>query len=263
MASTASANLLLEAMAYGEKSTTWGAITNTNLLMLERAITGVTDYAIAGATTTFTATDYTLDTWQNASWRFTGVLGADSTVNFPTKDKIYLVENATTGSFTLTVKVTGGTGVIVPQGTRAILISDGTNMSGIVLQPYAANLSTLGTSNGTLTAYRETRVAGSASGTTILDLSSANIFDMTQAVNITTFTFANAPASGYAYSFTLIRRKDATATARTIAWPASVKWPAAVAPILTQTTGAIDVFSFLTVDGGTTWLGYISGLDHR
>jgi hypothetical protein len=263
MASTSSPNLGAELITYSEKANTWGDIVNTSIKILERASTGVTDYAIAGATTTFTATDWALNDYQYASFRFTGVLGADSTVNFPTRDKLYIVENATTGSFSLTVKVTGGTGVIVPQGTRAILISDGTNMTGTVLQPYAANLSTLGSSNGTLTAYRETRVAGSASGTTILDLSSANIFDMSQAVNITTFTFANAPASGYAYSFTLIRRKDATATARTIAWPASVKWPSAVAPILTQTTGAIDVFSFLTTDGGTTWLGYISGLDHR
>lgn len=263
MASTASANLAIELMSYGEKSTTWGDIVNTGIKILERASTGVTDYAIAGATTTFTATDYTLGDWQHASWRFTGVLAANSTVEFPTKDRLYLVENATTGSYTLTVKVSGGTGVTVPQGTTAILVSNGTNMSGTVLQPYAANLSTLGTSNGTLTAYRETRVSGAAAGTTVLDLSSANVFEMTQAVNITTFTFANPPTTGYAYSFTLIRRKDATATSRSIVWPASVKWPAAVAPILTQTTSAIDVFSFLTTDGGTTWLGYVSGLDHR
>jgi hypothetical protein len=263
MASTASANLLLEVMSYGEKSTTWGTITNTNLLMLERAATGVTDYAIAGATTTFTASDYTLGDWQHASWRFTGVLTANSTVNFPTKDRVYLIENATTGSFSLTIKVSGGTGIVIPQGTTAICVSNGTNMSGTVLQPYASNLATLGTSNGTLTAYRETRVSGAAAATTVLDLSSANVFEMSQAVNITTFTFANAPASGYAYSFTLLRRKDATATARSIIWPASVKWPAAVAPILTQTTSAVDTFSFLTTDGGVTWLAYISGLDHR
>lgn len=263
MASTASPNLAIELMSYGEKSTTWGSIVNTGLTILERAATGVTDYAIAGATTTFTATDFTLGDWQHAAWRFTGVLTANSTVNFPTKDRIYLVENATTGSFSLTIKVSGGTGIVVPQGTVAICVSNGTNMSGTVLQPYAANLSTLGTANGTLTAYRETRVSGAAGATTVLDLSSANIFEMTQAVNITTLTLANAPASGYAYSFTLIRRKDATATARSITWPASVKWPGAVAPILTQTTSAVDVFSFLTTDGGTTWLGYISGLDHR
>jgi hypothetical protein len=263
MPSTYSPNIGLEQPGYGEAANTWGTIVNTDLQILERAATGTTDLAIAGATTTLAATDGSLNGWHYQAFRLTGVLGADSTLNFPTRRKTYIVTNATTGSYTMTVKVTGGTGVIVPQGTTAILISDGTNMSGVVLQPYASNLTTLGSSNGTLTAYRETRVAGAASATTILDLSSANIFDVSQAVNITSLTFANAPATGYGYSFTLIRRKDATATARTIAWPASVKWPGGVAPILTQTTSAVDVFSFLTVDGGTTWLGYISGLDHR
>jgi len=263
MVSSYSPNLGAELMSYGEQSNSWGTIINTDLQILERAATGTTDLAIAGATTTLSATNGSLNNWHYQAFRLTGTLGADSVLNFPTRRKTYIVTNATTGSYTMTVKVTGGTGVVIPQGTTAILVSDGTNMSGVVLQPYSANLSTLGASNGTLTAYRETRVSGSASATTILDLSSANVFDMTQAVNITTFTFANAPASGFAYSFTLIRRKDATGTARTIAWPASVKWPSGVAPILTQTSGAVDVFSFLTVDGGTTWLGYISGLDHR
>jgi hypothetical protein len=263
MVSTYTPNIGAEIPAYGEKSNTWGTVVETVFKTLERAATGTTDLAIAGATTTLTATDGALNDWHYQAFRLTGTLGANSTLNFPTRRKTYIVTNDTTGAFTMTVKVTGGTGVTVPQGTTALLVSNGTNMTGVVLQPYNSNLTTLAGSNGTLTAYRETRVAGSASGTTILDLSSANIFDMTQAVNITTLTFANAPASGSAYSFTLIRRKDATATARTIAWPASVKWPGAVAPILTQTTGAVDVFSFLTVDGGTTWLGFISGLDIR
>jgi hypothetical protein len=263
MVSTYSPNLGVETPAYGEKANVWGTIVDTVYKTLERAATGTTDLAIAGATTTLVATDGALNDWHYQAFRLTGVLGANSTLNFPTRRKTYIVTNDTTGAYTMTVKVTGGTGIVVPQGTTAILVSDATNMTGVVLQPYAANLTTLGSANGTLTAYRETRVAGSASGTTILDLSSANVFDVSQAVNITTLTFANAPASGYAYSFTLIRRKDATATSRTITWPASVKWPSAVAPILTQTTGAVDVFSFLTTDGGTTWLGYISGLDHR
>jgi hypothetical protein len=38
-----------------------------------------------------------------------------------------------------------------------------------------------------------------------------------------------------------------------------VLWPGGTAPTLTSTYGKRDVFSFVTVDGGTTWMAVISG----
>lgn len=263
MASTTSESLGIEICSFGERSNSWGDVLNTGLKILERASAGYADVAVSSSSVTLTATDWTLGDWHNHVLRLTGTLTANSVVNLPAREKTYLVYNATTGSYTLTVKTTSGTGVVVAQGAWALLVCDGTNITGTVLQPYSANLVSLGSGNGTLTAYRETRVSGAAGATTVLDLSSANIFEVTQAVNITTFTFANPPATGTAYSFTLIRQKDATGTARTITWPASVKWSAGLAPTLTQTTSAIDVFSFMTMDGGTTWLGFIAGTDMR
>ena len=107
--------------------------------------------------------------------------------------------------------------------------------------------------------YSETHQTVAAASTTVLDFESGNVITLTQDTNITTFTWSNPSATGKACSFTLRRVKDATGTTRTIAWPASVKWPAATAPTLTQTTGAVDVFSFFTVDAGTTWYGFTSG----
>lgn len=107
--------------------------------------------------------------------------------------------------------------------------------------------------------YSETHQTVAAASTTVLDFESGNVITLTQDTNITTFTWSNPSATGKACSFTLRRVKDATGTTRTIAWPASVKWPAATAPTLTQTTGAVDVFSFFTVDAGTTWYGFVAG----
>jgi len=42
-------------------------------------------------------------------------------------------------------------------------------------------------------------------------------------------------------------------TGYSVTWPASVRWPNAVAPTLTNTNGKRDMFSFLTIDGGTTY----------
>jgi hypothetical protein len=48
MASSYSADLKLELMATGEKSGTWGDITNTNLIILQQAIAGYEAVSIAG-----------------------------------------------------------------------------------------------------------------------------------------------------------------------------------------------------------------------
>lgn len=96
-----------------------------------------------------------------------------------------------------------------------------------------------------------------AAATTNIDLSLGLSVKLDQAVSITTLTFSNVPAGAGVLS---IRRvKDATATARTIAWPASVKWPGGVAPTLTSTSGAIDEIALKFADGiftGTSRLAF-------
>ena len=75
----------------------------------------------------------------------------------------------------------------------------------------------------------------------------------------TTFTFANPPATGTAFSFSLKIVQDSGATGYAVTWPAAVDWPAATAPTLTATASAVDVFVFATQDGGTTWYGFTAG----
>jgi len=75
----------------------------------------------------------------------------------------------------------------------------------------------------------------------------------------TTFTFANPPATGTAFSFSLKIVQDSGATGYAVTWPTAVDWPAATAPTLTATASAVDVFVFATHDGGTTWYGFTAG----
>lgn len=65
---------------------------------------------------------------RNAIIECTGALTGNINVIVPSKTKIYLVINSTTGAFTLTVKTAAGTGVAVEQGGKAWLYSDGTNV---------------------------------------------------------------------------------------------------------------------------------------
>ena len=106
--------------------------------------------------------------------------------------------------------------------------------------------------------YGETAVTNATSGATeTLDLESGNVFDLTLSANCT-ITLSNPPASGTSGSFTLILRQDG-AGSRTVTWPASVDWASATAPTLTTDASAVDVLPFMTVDGGTIWLGFVAG----
>jgi hypothetical protein len=103
----------------------------------------------------------------------------------------------------------------------------------------AGNVLTLSTTTRAVT----TVVAASGS-TETLDTATAEVFDVTMDANCT-FTFSNPAASGTATAFTLVLRGAFTPT-----FPASVDW-AGSAPSYTTPS----VYVFLTMDGGTTWLG--------
>jgi hypothetical protein len=92
-------------------------------------------------------------------------------------------------------------------------------------------------------------------GATTLDLSTANFFNLTLTGNVT-FTFSNPP-SGKMMSFTIAAKQDATG-GRTITWPASTKWPGASVPPATTTANAVDIWSVMTYDGGTTYVASLS-----
>lgn len=62
------------------------------------------------------------------AYNFTGTLTGNRTVIVPATVQQYWVTNSTTGSYTLTVKTSAGTGVTVASAQRSILYCDGTNV---------------------------------------------------------------------------------------------------------------------------------------
>ena len=130
MANTTSADLKLTIQATGENSGTWGQITNTNLTILEQAIAG---YEAVGITTgaTLAFSNGALSNGKNQVLKLTGTIaGAVNVVVPDTLTKVYVVDNATSGAYTVTVKTTSGTGVTWAaddKGTKMVY-SDGTNV---------------------------------------------------------------------------------------------------------------------------------------
>lgn len=105
--------------------------------------------------------------------------------------------------------------------------------------------------------HEKVNTVASSGSTETLDIETANVHDVTLTDNCT-FTFSNPASSGTATSFTLLCRQDVTGD-RAVTWPASVKWNAGITPVLLTASGDVDMFSFFTVDGGTTWYGFHIG----
>jgi hypothetical protein len=115
------------------------------------------------------------------------------------------------------------------------------------------NLHKMPISGGVLENYTEklTTLTGT---TPTIDLSLGNVFTHSLTGN-TTYTISNA-VNGQAHSFTLMITQ--TATVRTITFPASVKWQGGEIPDL-STASKTYILTFMTVDGGTNWLGMFGG----
>jgi len=130
MASTYSPNLALELIANGEQAGTWGTTTNTNLgTLIEEAISGYTTQAMSDAgDTTISIPNGASGTARNMYLRLTGTLTAARNLIVPSNKKLYFIHNNTTGGFAVTVKVSGQTGVSVPNGAKMVLVSNGTDI---------------------------------------------------------------------------------------------------------------------------------------
>lgn len=131
--STYSTNLALTLIGTGEEAGTWGTTTNTNLgTLLEQAISGyVTQTVNDGAATVLTIPNGASGVARNMYIELTGILTAPRVVEVPANKKLYFVYNNTTGGlsgYAVTFKVTGQTGVSIPNGSKYLLVSNGSDI---------------------------------------------------------------------------------------------------------------------------------------
>lgn len=149
MASTYSPNLRLELIGTGEQQGTWGTTTNTNLgTLLEEAIGGYVSVTVSNAgDTTLSTNNGAVDQSRNAVINLTGTITAARNVICPAIEKLYVVKNATTGGFSVTFKVSGQTGVTIPNGETYFLYVDGIDANKIVGNVASTNATNTFTEN--------------------------------------------------------------------------------------------------------------------
>jgi len=132
MPSSYSSLLRLELMAVGEKTNTWGTITNTNLgTLLEKSIAGAATIDVTSANVTLTSTNGTDDEARCAILLVTGTPGTSRNIVAPSSSKAYFVVNGSNASVVL--KGTATSGVTILTGTQVQVIWNGTDFVGVGL----------------------------------------------------------------------------------------------------------------------------------
>lgn len=139
MATTLTTNKNFNKQGSGDNAGTWDVQLNANFDTIDKALAGTQSYSLTATDATATQTEL-----QNLRIKVTGTLTANVAVKIPVGVAgLWLVSNATTGAFTLTVKqATGDTGVVVVQAKSSIIYSDGTNcIYGVDIVTPATDLS--------------------------------------------------------------------------------------------------------------------------
>ena len=231
-----------ELMVTGEKSGQWGTITNTNWNILQMAVSGYATQAVTdGGTTALTITDGSTSTSvaRNMVLKLTGSLTGTSTVTVPNSvEKLYLVQNATTGGQTGTFKTVSGTGVSWSTTTTKLLFSDGTNVVdtqlGVTTDPAGSN---------TQVQYNNSGAFG-ASSDLIFDSNGLSIGSQKQLRLLDT-------TGGEYIAF----KAAGTASNQVLTWPAA--YAGGNGYVLKSTTGGVLSWAALEA-GGTSWQAVIT-----
>ena len=140
-------SLKFEIIEVGGNDGTWGPIVNTNVgTAIEQAIAGmatlVTGDFIANVCTLTLSNTNAAQNARAACLNITATLSAAGTLNVPAIQKPYIILNNSSGGYAVTVKVSGQTGVSIPNGKACLVYNNGTDVVAAIT--YLSSL-TLGT----------------------------------------------------------------------------------------------------------------------
>jgi len=155
-------NLRLKEITTGDEDGTWGTSTNTNLELIGEAFSyGVQEMA-ADANETFTMLDATADDVRSFYLKITSAVSLTATREITlgpnTVSKVWMIENATSGSQIITIKQGSGATVNVANGSKVMVVTDGAGAGAAV---FNANPTEIG---GTVTSVSGT---GTVQGLTL------------------------------------------------------------------------------------------------
>jgi len=148
-------NLRLKEITTGDEDGTWGTSTNTNLELITDGFSYGTKEMAADANETFTMPDATADATRSLYLKFTSAVDLTATREVTlgpnTVSKTWIIENATTGGQTITIKQGSGATVDIPNGDKTMVVTDGAGAGAAVLNanPTEAGAGTVTSVGGT------------------------------------------------------------------------------------------------------------------
>lgn len=117
MSSSFTPNKKYELQATGDNDGTWGIVLDSLFTQMDLNQGGRLTVAVAGIDITLTSDDT-----QNVFLNLSGTLSANIVLNFPaTQGGWFLINNGTTGAYTIQVKPTGGSGVYITQNAVSMV----------------------------------------------------------------------------------------------------------------------------------------------
>jgi len=140
MASTFVNDLRLNEMATGDESGNWGNVTNTNLELIAEAFSFGTEAITTNADThTSTIADGATDPVRSMYLKYTGTLDSTCTITIApnTLSKVWMIENATSGSQDIAISQGSGANVTIPNGAVKVVYSDGAGSGAAVVDAFA------------------------------------------------------------------------------------------------------------------------------
>lgn len=166
------------------------------------------------------------DLWYRSDTEKLSYRGASAARSLVAETLAQTLQNKTLGAVTLSGAVTGGDSTV----------------DAVELGDYAEDLATDATFTGAET----------------LDYTAGPYFAVTLTDNAN-ITVSNPPASGSVGTFTVEVTQGSGPYS--ITWMSGTTWAGGTAPTLSAGSGDVDIFSFTTRDGGTTWSGFVGGFD--
>jgi hypothetical protein len=234
-------NLRLKEITTGDEDGTWGTSTNTNLELITDGFSYGTKAMAADANETFTMPDATADATRGFYLKITSGVSLTATrevtLGPDTVSKVWLIENATTGSQIITIKQGSGATVDVASGSKVMVVTDGAGAGAAVFNanPTEAGAGTVTSVGGTGTVNGITLTGTvTSSGDLTLGGTLANVDLTTQVTG--TLPVANGGTNG-----TTAATARASLSANALPILKGVSYAAVVGEFVTATAGSITI----------------------
>ena len=132
-------DLRLKEIATGDEAGTWGTSTNTNLELIAEAFSFGTEAITTNADThTTTIADGSTDPGRSIFLKYTGTLDSTCTITIGpnTVSKLWLIENATSGSQSIIISQGSGANVTIANGQTKAIYSDGAGSGAAMVDAF-------------------------------------------------------------------------------------------------------------------------------